>query len=727
MNAPGGASAGAPWVRRAVPAVAAGSVLLAAAGLRLFGADAQSLWYDEGTSAALVHRSLAEIARGAAGDIHPPLYYWLLALWARVFGDGVVALRSFSAVAGMLAVAGVMAVGRRLWGTAVGLAAGLAAASSPFLVWYGQEVRMYMLAAAWGAALVWQALGLRPKPMPQAAPSPSGTAAPAARRGWRVWAPWTACATAALYTHYLVGLGAVATSNTIIALGVWGPGRPAAAADRRFLGAWALANATAAALFAPWLRLAWPAIRDWPALGPPVPIGRTVRDALAAFTAGTPTSASVGTAALTLAGIVAVAGVLYRGRDGSHRAGAIAAAWAGTPLVLLLAVSASRPAWNPKFLIGGALGFDLLVGAGVVGLAACAGRLGTAAARRWRTAGLGSGAAPVLAGIVGPACAGLAVVGAAAAIAWPRVAALGAMYGDPAHQRDDYRGIAAAVDAAAGPDDAVILNAPTQVEVFGYYDRGRHVMYPLPHQRPPDRAATLADVADIGGRHRDLYGVLWATAESDPEGLVEGWLNAHRHKVFDAWHGGVRLAMWAAARRPLTPQPVGRPVFGSDELVLVALAAGPPAVAAGEVVTIEAVWAAAAAPRADYTVFVHLLDAAGRRVAGRDMRPIGGSASTSRWPPIGVSGVAALAERLSAVPSLESADAAVAGAGHVDRIGLRVPPDAAPGAYTLQLGLYDPATGTRLAVSGMGSAPTRAAGGDAIVAGRVDVKPAGAR
>lgn len=710
---------------------AVGAVLLLAVGLRLYHADAQSLWYDEGTSAALARRSLAEIARGAAGDIHPPLYYWLLAAWAGAFGDGVVALRAFSALAGTLVVGGVIAVGWRLWGPAVALLAGLSAAISPYLVWYSQEVRMYMLAAAWGAALVWLALALRADAAgapERGKPGASGRLAGAP--AWLTWAQWTVCATAALYTHYLAGASAVATANVVIGLGVGRAWRAGSAPGPRFLAAWGLANAVAGLLFAPWLRVAWPAIRDWPAQGLPVSVAQAVFDVLATYALRTPESAPIeGRAVLAALVFLAAVGAARHGRDGSRGAAAVAVAWAGTPLALLLAASAARPAWNPKFLIVGAPGFELLVGAGAAAVASAAGRTATALARRRREPdGRGHGRdATAIARATGPLCAGLVGALAVAAIAWPRARVLEAMYHDPAHQRDDYRGIAAAIAAAAGVDDAVILDAPTQVEVFGYYDRGRHRLYPLPRQRPPDPAATSAEVAAIAARHRDLYGVLWATAESDPAGIVEGWLNAHRYKAFDAWHGNVRLVMWAAARAPMTDRlPRSPAVFGTNEIVLARLMAGPPAVAAGGVVTLDAVWAAAAPPRADYTVFVHIVDAAGRLVAGRDMRPLGGSARTSGWAPVERQGIARLAAG-DGGPVVGPSAGPAQDAGIVDHIGLVVPTDAAPGVHTIRLGLYDPATGARLAVNGGDgeSAAQPSGGDDAVNVGQLEVRPPG--
>ena len=72
-----------------------------AVGLRMYKIDAQSLWYDEGNSARIAERSVALIIAGAAGDIHPPLYYLLLKFWRALFGSGEAALRSLSAACGV--------------------------------------------------------------------------------------------------------------------------------------------------------------------------------------------------------------------------------------------------------------------------------------------------------------------------------------------------------------------------------------------------------------------------------------------------------------------------------------------------------------------------------------------------------------------------------------------------------------------------------------------------
>ena len=115
--------------------------------------------------------------------------------------DGVFALRALSAFAGTCVVAGVVALGRRLWGVREGLAGGLLAAASPYMVWYSQEVRMYILAAAWGALLVWLTLDLACDPS-------RGSRRPAVR------VAWVLVALAALHTHYFAGATALASRRS---------------------------------------------------------------------------------------------------------------------------------------------------------------------------------------------------------------------------------------------------------------------------------------------------------------------------------------------------------------------------------------------------------------------------------------------------------------------------------------------------------------------------------
>ena len=73
-----------------------------------------------------------------------PLFFLLLRLWRNLTGDSEFALRYPSALLGTVAVALGFVLARRLgFGHRGGLLLGLLLATSPYLVWYGQEAKMY--------------------------------------------------------------------------------------------------------------------------------------------------------------------------------------------------------------------------------------------------------------------------------------------------------------------------------------------------------------------------------------------------------------------------------------------------------------------------------------------------------------------------------------------------------------------------------------------------------
>ena len=57
-------------------------------------------------------------------------------------------------------------------------------------------------------------------------------------------------------------------------------------------------------------------------------------------------------------------------------------------------------------------------------------------------------------------------------------------YSDPKAARDDYRGIAEFIVATARPNDAILLVAPGQAEVFDYYYKGDLPVFALPGAAP---------------------------------------------------------------------------------------------------------------------------------------------------------------------------------------------------------------------------------------------------
>ena len=90
---------------------------------------------------------------------------------------------------------------------------------------------------------------------------------------------------------------------------------------------------------------------------------------------------------------------------------------------------------------------------------------------------------------------------------------------------------------------------------------------------------------------------------------------------------------------------------------------------AGEIVPLTLYWHASGAPDKEYTVFLHLLDQNGERIAGADAPPVGNYYPTSLW---------------------QDGDV-------IDDVHrLPLPPDLPAGEYQVVVGLYDPLSGARL-------------------------------
>jgi hypothetical protein len=121
------------------------------------------------------------------------------------------------------------------------------------------------------------------------------------------------------------------------------------------------------------------------------------------------------------------------------------------------------------------------------------------------------------------------------------------------------------------------------------------------------------------------------------------------------------------------PDPISHPVGASfdDQIELLGYDATPE----DREVAITLHWRSIQVPRADYTVFVHLLGSDGQVVSQHDGPPQDGAYPTSAWD---------------------------AGEVVVDGRILLLPPDLTPDLYSLWVGLYVPASGERLPVAGGG-------------------------
>jgi uncharacterized membrane protein len=127
--------------------------MLLALALRMLGLNTRPLWLDEAYSAWFSARGWHYLWTAVPTyEPHPPFYYSLLKLWRELFGGSAVALRSLSVLCAAATVPLVVAAsfelerfrptGRPLLRAGI---AGFLAASSPMLIFLGQEARPYPL------------------------------------------------------------------------------------------------------------------------------------------------------------------------------------------------------------------------------------------------------------------------------------------------------------------------------------------------------------------------------------------------------------------------------------------------------------------------------------------------------------------------------------------------------------------------------------------------------
>ena len=165
----------------------AGLVVLAAA-IRIAVIATQSVWADEALTAHDVSQPFGAMLHTVSQiETTPPLFFVLTWVWAKLFGTGVIALRAIPTLAGIALVPVSYLCARELFSRWAGVAAAAFVAVNPFLVYYSQEARAYMLLALLTAAgFLWFIRALE-------------------RPDRRALAWWVGLSALALATHFFAG------------------------------------------------------------------------------------------------------------------------------------------------------------------------------------------------------------------------------------------------------------------------------------------------------------------------------------------------------------------------------------------------------------------------------------------------------------------------------------------------------------------------------------------
>ncbi|MEO1508692.1 MAG: glycosyltransferase family 39 protein [Cyanobacteria bacterium J06633_23] len=161
---------------------------------------------------------------------HPPLFFMAMSSWLQGVGTSVWSLRAFAVLWGVVAVAGVFYLGRRMGGPRAGMLAALLMAVSPYGIYLSQEARHYSLAVAIAlfSLVNWLAL-IHGERSPQR------------------WLSWIGLNALGLYVHYFYGFSILAQWLVTIGRLLWRRHR------RPQTLPWLLAMAGTALLYLPWL------------------------------------------------------------------------------------------------------------------------------------------------------------------------------------------------------------------------------------------------------------------------------------------------------------------------------------------------------------------------------------------------------------------------------------------------------------------------------------------
>ena len=647
---------------RALASIAA--ILLLAFALRLYRLGDQSIWYDEGVSIHLAQKGLAALTAHTAGDIHPPLYYYLLHFWIRAAGSSEFAVAFLSLGFGLLLVPLVYGISRHLYNPSVGSLAALLVATSPYNLWYSQETRMYTLGASLGLVSLYCLLQLLTR-----------------AKGRVYWVGYILSAALGLYTLYYFAFLLVFLNLFVIGWWLWAWRRGGRAS---MLWHWVLAQLGVLVLYLPWLPFALrqatdPPVPPWRAF---TPFWRVVVESWSALALGQSVEPRTVWPVLLMTAIIYVLGVVYAGRGFKTQGTALrstkACILAGYTFVPVLAVylaSLWTPLFHVRYVFTYSPAFYMLLAAGLAWLR-----------ERWRP-----GWGLVLS---------LIVVASAYSIY--------NLHFDPRYAVDDHRTAVEHIADRWRPGDAILINAGYVYPAFLYYYhgpiawRGRLVDYegrgagpvvlqtgsiggaanlgwgnPQSDFYPTTEGETAQALELVFTRHPRLWVFRAYDTVTDPDGFIRSWLDGHGLKFDEllvTGESGIRVQGYLTHKEPSYQiPPLEQPLNVSlgGQITLLGYEKESASVTAGEPLDLTVYWQPEEQLNVDYHLFYGLFDEQGRLWAQGDEIPIGPLYRPSRWV-----------------------------AGEVVRhpTRLTVPVGTPPGEYAFQAGMYNPRTGQWLEV-----------------------------
>jgi mannosyltransferase len=596
------------------------ALILLAFGLRVYRLSSQSLWYDEAVTAQVASRGIVELTRWTADDIQPPLYYYVVAGWTRVAGQGEWALRFPSVFFGVLTVPLFWALASRLFAggqvrRAAGLVAALLAAVSPVYVYYAQEARMYTQLVFLGSLAGYALL--------RAGQARGGSQS----TGW--WFAFVLAAAATLYTHYFGVFLLLAYGLCCLATWLIRGRRAPVLAAWRPAGKAALASLAVFALYLPWL----PSMLNrysvdrsyWQGS---LKLGEALRHVAVSFSAGAPEMMQESAAVRLLPwfgvalGIAVLALLATLGRR-DRRAGGTwcLLATLAVPLIAILALASRTPKFNARYLLMVSPAYLLLLAGGTGALLDWGNgypRLGITVVRAARR-------------LLGP-CLAVAVIAFTTGVSY---CSLHNWFTDKAFTKTQWREMVGSVSRRMAPDEAVVLVSGHAFPAWEYYAPSVPVVR-LPNIDVLDVTRVLGFDAGtqlgpaLAGKS-GVWLVEWQADTMDPMGVVPYLLDRAGTEIpFNRGYWGLQVRHWqlrSGAQYLAVPQPEHEQAadFGHQVALL-----GWDQPQDG---LIAVYWRALQGLDRDYQVSLRIEDLAGKEIPGQgwDGRPATYNYPTTRW------------------------------------------------------------------------------------------------
>jgi uncharacterized membrane protein len=314
--------------------------------LRVSGLDIQSLWRDEVDVIRFSAFPLNRLARlFVAPGQNGPLYYLLMRPWLDLVGRSEFSLRFVSAAFGTLAIPLIYRLGRRLFPTlpSVALISALLAATSPYLVWYGQEGKMYALVVALILLSMERYL------------------AALELGGWHRWLLCVISTSVAFYVHLIAAL---IVPVQVLIFFFW-----STEARKVRWKPWLASMAVLIVPYLPLLRWQLPLLLNSGSSGYSfVPLHSMLHSLLASYSLGVVQRSTIWSVALFVGALLASA-LLLKGQRSRLASLAVLVSWLLMPPLTFFLITLIRPMYTARYLIFVLPAYLLLLAAGVVAIA----------------------------------------------------------------------------------------------------------------------------------------------------------------------------------------------------------------------------------------------------------------------------------------------------------------------------------------------------------------------